>query len=62
MRFGDLALIEFECGYARMASRSKSAPFSPITIEAALVFEVGMVGMIDESITRKHSIPRTLSS
>ena len=40
----------------------RSAPFSPIMIEAALVFELISRGMIEESITRSRSMPRTRSS
>ena len=39
----------------------RSAAFSPIMIEAALVFELISRGMIEESVTRSRSMPRTRS-
>ena len=38
------------------------APFSPIMVEVAMVLPLINFGMIDASITRRPSIPRTLSS
>ena len=38
------------------------APFSPIMVEVAMVLPLINFGMIDASITRRPSMPRTLSS
>ena len=39
-----------------------SAPFSPITIEGALVLDDGIQGIIELSTTLKFSIPNTFKS
>ena len=39
--------------YVYTAANTISAPFSPIAIDGILVFDDGMVGQIDESITRR---------
>ena len=35
----------------------RSAAFSPTMIDAALVFDDGIVGMMDESTTRSEAMP-----
>ncbi len=44
------------------ALRIKSAAFSPIMIDGALVLPPIRVGMIEASTTRRPAMPRTLSS
>src|SRR6185295_13878194 len=44
------------------AASTSSAPFSLVAMVGKIVFDEGIVGNIDESITRKPAIPRTLSS
>ena len=46
---------------AAQPASTRSAPFSPIMIEAACVLEAGSVGMTDESITRRRAMPCTRS-